>query len=162
MNIEIRIRLELEYDKLEYETCLLITKTFLFWIFWRGKMRCFWVKKAMKIWYLLIMEKFLFWSFREWEIQPFLSQKVDGKMLFTDYGNVLVLNFSVIGKMVFFWVEKLMERWYLLTNWKRLQDTLETNKMFTGDVRCHVTNLYLTNLYLTNLGEIQNALVRTK
>ena len=46
--------------------------------------------------------------------------------------------------------------------WKRLQDTLETNKLFTGDVRCYVTNLYLTNLYLTNLGEVQNALVRTK
>ena len=62
----------------------------------------FWVKKLMEIWYLLITEKFLFWSFREWEIQPFLSQKVDGKMLFTDYGNVLVLNFSVIEKRSFF------------------------------------------------------------
>ena len=87
-------------------------------------MWCFWVKKVMKIWYLLITEKFLFWSFREWEIQPFLSQKVDGKMLFTDYGNVLVLNFSVIEKTVFFWVEKLMERWYLLTNEKVLFWTL--------------------------------------
>ena len=87
-------------------------------------MWCFWVKKLMKIWYLLITEKFLFWSFREWEIQPFLSQKVDGKMLFTDYGNILVLNFSVIEKTVFFWVEKLMERWYLLTNEKVLFWTL--------------------------------------
>ena len=87
-------------------------------------MWCFWVKKLMKIWYLLITEKFLFWSFREWEIQPFLNQKVDGKMLFTDYGNVLVLNFSVIEKTVFFWVEKLMERWYLLTNEKVLFWTL--------------------------------------
>ena len=87
-------------------------------------MWCFWVKKLMKIWYLLITEKFLFWSFREGEIQPFLSQKVDGKMLFTDYGNVLVLNFSVIEKTVFFWVEKLMERWYLLTNEKVLFWTL--------------------------------------
>ena len=87
-------------------------------------MWCFWVKKLMKVWYLLITEKFLFWSFREWEIQPFLSQKVDGKMLFTDYGNVLVLNFPVIEKTVFFWVEKLMERWYLLTNEKVLFWTL--------------------------------------
>ena len=87
-------------------------------------MWCFWVKKVMKIWYLLITEKFLFWSFREWEIRPFLSQKVDGKMLFTDYWNVLVLNFSVIEKTVFFWVEKLMERWYLLTNEKFLFWTL--------------------------------------
>ena len=80
----------------------------------------FWVKKLMEIWYLLITEKFLFWSFWEWEIRPFLSQKVDGKMLFTDYWKVLVLNFSVIGKMVFFWVKKLMERWYLRTNEKFL------------------------------------------
>ena len=65
-------------------------------------MWCFWVKKVMKIWYLLIAEKFLFWSFREWEIRPFLSQKVDGKMLFTDYWKVIVLNFSVIGKTIFF------------------------------------------------------------
>ena len=67
-----------------------------------GKNVVFWVKKLMEIWYLLITEKFLFWSFREWEVRPFLSQKVDGKMLFTDYWKVLVLNFSVIGKMVFF------------------------------------------------------------
>ena len=88
--------------------------------FLEGKNVVFWVKKLMEIWYLLITEKFLFWSFREWEIRPFLSQKVDGKMLFTDYWKVLVLNFSVIGKMVFFWVKKLMERWYLLTNEKFL------------------------------------------
>ena len=88
--------------------------------FLEGKNVVFWVKKLMEIWYLLITEKFLFWSFREREIRPFLSQKVDGKMLFTDYWKVLVLNFSVIGKMVFFWVKKLMERWYLLTNEKFL------------------------------------------
>ena len=101
-----------------------VTKKFLFWIFWREKMWCFCVKKVMKIRHLLITEKFLFWSFREWEIRPFLSQKVDGKMLFTDYYKVLVLNFSVIGKTVFFWVKKLMERWYLLTNEKFLFWTL--------------------------------------
>ena len=42
-------------------------------------------------------------------------------------------------------------------SWKCLQDTLKTNTMFSGDVRC-----YITNLYLTNLREIQNALIRTK
>ena len=42
-----------------------------------------------------------------------LSQKVDGKMIFTDYWTVLVLN-SVMGNTVFFSVKKLMERWYLL------------------------------------------------
>ena len=43
----------------------------------------------------------------------FLSQKVDGNMIFTDYWKVLVLNFSVMGNAAFFWVKKLMERWYL-------------------------------------------------
>ena len=31
----------------------------------------------------------------------FLSQKVDGKMIFTDYWKVLVLNFSLTGNTVF-------------------------------------------------------------
>ena len=87
-------------------------------------MWCFWVKKLREIWYLLITEKSLFWSFWEWEIRPFLSQKVDGKMLFTDYWKVLVLNFSVIRNTAFFWVKKLMERWYLLINEKFLFWTL--------------------------------------
>ena len=39
----------------------------------------------------------------------FLSQKVDGKMIFTDYRTVLVLN-SVMGNTVLFSVKKLMER----------------------------------------------------
>ena len=43
----------------------------------------FWVKKWIERWYLLINEKFLFWTFRTWEIRSFLSQKVDGKMIFT-------------------------------------------------------------------------------
>ena len=84
----------------------------------------------MEMWYLLIAEKFLFWSFWEWEIRPFLSQKVDGNMLFTDYWKVLILNFSVIENMVFFLsqevdgkvmantglssAKKLMKTWYIL------------------------------------------------
>ena len=43
----------------------------------------------------------------------FLSQKVDGNMIFTDYWKVLVLNFLVMGNTVFFSAKKLMERWYL-------------------------------------------------
>ena len=80
-------------------------------------------QKLMKIWYLLITEKFC--SFRQWEIRSFfkrkswwkydiywllkrwyllityglfLSQEVDGKVIFTGYWEVLVLNFSVVGK----------------------------------------------------------------
>ena len=43
----------------------------------------------------------------------FWSQKVDGKMIFTDYSKVLVLNFSVMGSTVFFSAKRLMERLYL-------------------------------------------------
>ena len=43
-----------------------------------------------------------------------LSQKVDAKIIFTDYWKVLVSNFSVMGNTIFLWVKKLMERWYLL------------------------------------------------
>ena len=61
---------------------------------------------------LLVTKKFFFWSFRRWKIRYFSSQKVDGKMIFTDYWAVLVLNFSemkntgvfspkVDGKMLF-------------------------------------------------------------
>ena len=94
-------------------SCFLITKKFLFWIFWRSKIWYFWAKKLMEIWYLLITEKFLFWSFREWEIRSFLSQEVDAKMIFTGYWEVLILNFSVMKNRVFLSVKKLMERWYL-------------------------------------------------
>ena len=41
-------------------------------------------------------------------------------MIFTDYWKGLVLNFSVMGNTVFFWVKKLMERWYLLVTEKFL------------------------------------------
>ena len=44
----------------------------------------------------------------------FLSQEVDGKMIFTGYWEVLVLNFLVMGNTVFSSAKKLMKRWYLL------------------------------------------------
>ena len=62
----------------------------------------FWDKKLMKRWYLLITEMLLFWTFRGWKIRPFLRQKVDGKMIFTDYWKVLVLSFFVMEYAVFF------------------------------------------------------------
>ena len=55
----------------------------------------------------------MFWIF-PWWIRSFLNQKVDGKIIFTDYWKVLVLNFSEMGNTVFFVAKKLMERWYLL------------------------------------------------
>ena len=38
----------------------------------------------------------------------------------TDYWKVHVLNFSVMGNKVFFWVKNLMQRWYLLVTEKFL------------------------------------------
>ena len=73
-----------------------------------------WAKKSMGRWYLLITEKVLFWTFPWWDIRSFLSQKVDGKMIFTGYWEVLVLNFLVMGNTVFSSAKKLVKRWYLL------------------------------------------------
>ena len=63
-----------------------------------GKYGLFWVKRLMERWYLLITGKFLLWTFRRWAMQSFLSQKLDGKMVFTDYWKVLVLD---LGKFLF-------------------------------------------------------------
>ena len=64
----------------------------------------------------------MFWTFQGWEIQFFLSLKVDGKMIFTGYWKVLDLGFEKLFFWTFrrweirsfFWAIKLMERWYLL------------------------------------------------
>ena len=50
----------------------------------------------------------------------FLSQKVDGNMIFTDYWKVLVLTFSEMGNTVFSWAKKLTEIWCLLITGKFL------------------------------------------
>ena len=50
----------------------------------------------------------------------FLSQKVDGNMIFTEYWKVIVLIFSEMENMVFSWGKKLIERWYLLITEKVL------------------------------------------
>ena len=93
---------------------------------------------------LLVAKDPLFWIFRGRKIQSFLSQNVDGNMIFIEYWKVLVLNFSGMENTIFFeakswwkddiywflkrfcfelfhdgkcglsWGKKLMERWYLL------------------------------------------------
>ena len=60
-----------------------------------------------------LLKSSCFELFRDVKYGLVLSQKVDEKMIFTDYWKVLVLN-SVMGNTVFFSVKKLMERWYLL------------------------------------------------
>ena len=67
-----------------------------------------------KKWYLLITKKFLFWTFQWWEIRSFFGSRSWWKDIFTGYQEVLVLNFLVIGNMIFFSVKKLMESWYWL------------------------------------------------
>ena len=47
---------------------------------------------------LLIAKEPLFWIFRVWKIRSFLSQKIGGNMIFTDYWKVIALNFSGGGK----------------------------------------------------------------
>ena len=86
--------------------------------------------------HLLVTEKFLFLTFRWWEIQSFLRQKVNGKMIFTDYwkvlvlgyGKFLVLKFSVMVNKVFFSQKvdvKIIYTWFFLSfqwyfrTWKR-------------------------------------------
>ena len=72
-----------------------------------------WAKKLIDRWHLLVTGKVLFWTFQWWKIRSFLIQEVGGRMIFTGYGEVLVLNFSVMGNTAFFSAKKLMERWYL-------------------------------------------------
>ena len=59
-------------------------------------------------------------KFLEMKNRVFLSQNVDGNMIFTDYWKVLVLIFSEMGNTVFSWAKKLIERWYLLITEKVL------------------------------------------
>ena len=70
----------------------------------------FWAKKLMEIWYLLITEKFFFWTFREWEIGLFLSQKVDGKMIFTDYWKRSCVGIFGDGKYSLFLIQNVYEK----------------------------------------------------
>ena len=87
-----------------------LLKCFCFELFGDGKCGPFWGKKLMERLYLLVTEKFLFWAFPWWKMWSFLRQKVNGKMIFTDYWKVLVLgyrkvlvlSFSLIGNTVFF------------------------------------------------------------
>ena len=52
------------------------------------------------IYWLLKSSCFNFFGNGKYDL--FLSQKIDGNMIFTDYWKVLVLNFSVMGNTVFF------------------------------------------------------------
>ena len=67
----------------------------------------FWAIKLMERRYLLITEKLFVLNFSVMGIRSFLSQEVDGKMIFTVYWEVAVLNFSVMGNTVFFFSQNI-------------------------------------------------------
>ena len=62
----------------------------------------FWGKKLIERLCLPITEKLLFWAFPWLKMRSFFQQKVNRKMIFTDYWNVLVLNFSGKENRVYF------------------------------------------------------------
>ena len=102
-------------EKLIERWYLLITEKVLFLTFWWWKIRCFFESRSWwkdDIYWLL--RSSCFELFGDGKYGLFLSQEVDGKMIFTGYREVLVLNFSVMGKYDLFSAKKLMERWYLL------------------------------------------------
>ena len=94
--------------------CLLVTKKFLFWNFRRWKKRSFFEAKSWwKYDICWLLKSSSFELFRDEKYGLFLSQKVDGKIIFTDYWKFLVfelfgdekyglfLSQKVDGKMIF-------------------------------------------------------------
>ena len=92
-----------------------------FELFGGGRYGFFLAKMLMKRRYLLITEKLLFWTFWRWEIRSFLSQKVDGKMIFI-WDFELSMMFQDLGNMVFRAMELnyycKQTRW--LKRWKKI------------------------------------------
>ena len=82
---------------------LLITEKFLFWSFREGEIRSFFEPKS---WWkdniYSSLESSCFELFGDGKCGLFVSQQVDGKMIFTGYWEVLVLNFLLMGNTVFF------------------------------------------------------------
>ena len=58
--------------------------------------------------------------FRGWKRRSFLSQKVDGNMIFIDYWKVFVLNFLGMGNTVFFLRQKVNENTIFTDYWNVL------------------------------------------
>ena len=64
-----------------------------------------------------VMREFLSWTFRRWKIRSSFDSKSWCKIIFSlawntmfsEYGKVLVLNFSEMGNTFFFWFKKLIQ-----------------------------------------------------
>ena len=59
-----------------------LLKSSCFKLFEDGKYSLLLAKVLMEKWYSVITGKYLFWTFWRWGTRSFLSQKVDGKMVF--------------------------------------------------------------------------------
>ena len=68
-------------------------------------------------------------------------------MIFTGYWKGLVLNFLLMGNTVFFWVKKLMERWYLLVTEKFLFWTFRYGKYGLFSAKKLMERWYLRGLF---------------
>ena len=85
------------------------------WLSVRLRTKWLWVQVPLQS-----LKKFLFWDFSEWKMWYFLSEKVDGKMIFTDYWKVLGFYFPLMRNMVFFGSRSWWKRLYLLITEKFL------------------------------------------
>ena len=119
-------------------SCLLITKKFLFWIFWRWKIWYFWAKSWCKYDIYWLLKSSCFGLFGNGKYSLFLSQKVDGKMIFTDYWKALVLNFSVMGNTFFleqksWWKDD--SYWFLRSTWWcEIQSFFQPKRWWKDDI----------------------------
>ena len=110
-----------------------------------GNMGFFWSKKLMERWYLLITGNFLFWTFRWWEMGLFLSQEVDGKMIFTGHWEVLVFwwweirsffSQKVDGKMIF-----PCEIWFFAQWLHKFDQIIDSQRLRFWNIRCNALKL---------------------
>ena len=144
---------------LAWNISLLITKKFLFWIFWRWKIWYFEPKSWWRYDIYWLLKISCFNPFGNVKYGFFLTQKGDGKMLFTEYWKGSVLNFSVMGNTAFFWVKKVMERWYLLVTdkflfwtfwWWKIQSFLQPKCWSKDDIYM----AFLSFLWYSRIWEI--------
>ena len=120
---------------------LLITEKVLFSTFRWLAIRSFFESRSWwKYDISWLLKKSCFELFGDGKYGLFFSQEVDGKMIFTGYWEVLVLNFSVMGNTVFFhskrgwkddiymvflsfpWYSRAWEIWFF-EQWSELEDS---------------------------------------
>ena len=75
----------------------------------------------------------------------FLTQKIDGNIIFTDYWKVLVLTFSEMGNTVSFWAKKVDGKMIFTDYWKflfwnfrwwKIRSFFESRSWWKDDIYC--------------------------